>query len=202
MKGKEFEIKVAELLAQAKSDTASDWSVKYLGKKGFFNQLAADIRQVDDKKAAGVALNRLKKELEALQASKAQTVKATTAEKVDLTLPPADLPVGHLHPISQATERIVEIFRSPSLRVAVGGAAAAGRDRSRCPPRRVPIGLPFRRAGSESECRGDQCDLPKFHGILPCQAFCASGSVWTLPGSNCSLNFTYSCMTMFPSFER
>ena len=110
MQTKQFQLQAAELLAQAKQDESSDWQVKYLGKKGLFAQLAAVIRQVDDKKSAGETLNQLKVDLEKLAASRVKFKPTQIASDVDMTLPAADGAVGHLHPISQAIEEITAIF--------------------------------------------------------------------------------------------
>ncbi len=110
MTQKEFAKQADELLAAAKNDGDSDWYGRYLGKKGHFKQFSAQIRDCEDKKAAGETLNRLKADLEALASAKAAPAKTETQATIDFTLPASNTPVGHLHPVSQATERIVEIF--------------------------------------------------------------------------------------------
>lgn len=82
---------------------------KYLGKKGLFNELSKEIRNVanEDKKAAGKLLNSLKNDLETKLTSLEQQ---TTGSWVDVTLPGEQPSQGHLHPISQAIEEISGIF--------------------------------------------------------------------------------------------
>ncbi|MBQ6449693.1 phenylalanine--tRNA ligase subunit alpha [bacterium] len=109
MTQKEFQTQINDLLKQARQDQAPDWQVKYLGKKGLFKQLSATIKDISDKKAAGQLLNQLKKDLEMLATQKSQAG-TPTQESIDYTLPASDEPIGHLHPISQATEKIVSIF--------------------------------------------------------------------------------------------
>ncbi|MBQ6438390.1 phenylalanine--tRNA ligase subunit alpha [bacterium] len=107
----EFANRLQQLAAQAQADNSADWSTKYLGKKGLFKQISADIRAVNDKKAAGQALNDLKSRLEAIAAQKnVATVTAPPTPALDFTLPAADTPVGHLHPVSQMIEQITDIF--------------------------------------------------------------------------------------------
>lgn len=120
----DLEKNIAALLAQAKSDQSDDFEEKYLGKKGLFRQLAAQIRDVDDKKLAGEKLNQLKEELEKLRQisdsisndksarnGKNQSSSVLAREQIDLTLPgAANEPEGHLHPITQAIEEISDIF--------------------------------------------------------------------------------------------
>ena len=85
---------------------------KYLGKKGLFNELAKEIKNVEaeDRKAAGQLLNELKTFLETQIAS--QNTTGQKSEWVDLTLPGIKPQVGHMHPISQAMEEITNIFTS------------------------------------------------------------------------------------------
>ncbi|MDO5561691.1 MAG: phenylalanine--tRNA ligase subunit alpha [bacterium] len=115
----DLETKIAQLLAQAQADQSADWETKYLGKKGLFRQLAAQIREVEDKKLAGEKFNQLKLQLEEILSSKVNDQKADAArvqtsspdKTVDLTLPADDKePAGHLHPITQAIEEISDIF--------------------------------------------------------------------------------------------
>jgi len=110
MTQKDFAHQIDDLLRQARADQDPDFRTKYLGKKGLFNQLSTQIRQLEDKKAAGQALNELKSQLEQLADSRHQAPAATSNPTIDYTLPAADAPVGHLHPVSQAAEKIVQIF--------------------------------------------------------------------------------------------
>lgn len=116
----ELGTEIAQLLAQAQTDQSADWEAKYLGKKGLFRQLAAQIREVEDKKLAGEKLNQLKLQLEEILVNRSVDQNEGTVtgrqvaspnEKVDLTLPADNNePAGHLHPITQAIEEISDIF--------------------------------------------------------------------------------------------
>ena len=90
---------------------AGELSVKYLGKNGLFNQLAAVIGQLEstDRPEAGRLLNQLKAELEAAISKRLQEEEQQT-EWVDLTIPGIRPPTGHLHPITQAISEITRIF--------------------------------------------------------------------------------------------
>lgn len=92
-------------LRSATSDTAS----KYLGKKGVFNNLAKEIKNVDadQRKAAGQLLNELKTFLEESLAESSQNSRIA---QIDLTLPGTEPKVGHMHPVSQAIEEVTRIF--------------------------------------------------------------------------------------------
>lgn len=106
----EFQQRAQALWQTAQTDSDANWQTKYLGKKGLFKTLSADLRLVDDKKAAGEILNQLKAQLQNF-ASTLTTVPADNSTNLDLTLPPdPQIPQGHLHPITQAIEEIVDIF--------------------------------------------------------------------------------------------
>ncbi len=107
------------LSAQLAEDTtahisSSELHSKYLGKKGSFNKLAQEIKNIqpEDRKNAGQLLNDCKRALEqhieeyATQINSAQT----TQNAIDLTAPGIQPKVGHVHPISQAMEEITRIF--------------------------------------------------------------------------------------------
>ncbi|OGJ38355.1 MAG: phenylalanine--tRNA ligase subunit alpha [Candidatus Pacebacteria bacterium RIFOXYB1_FULL_39_46] len=85
-------------------------NTKYLGKRGLFNELSKQIKDISpkDRKQAGKLLNALKNSLQTklgnLQLHKAE-------DWVDLTFPGTLPPQGHLHPVSQAIEEISEIFK-------------------------------------------------------------------------------------------
>jgi len=85
---------------------------KYLGKKGLFNILAKDIKDIpgSDKKEAGQILNELKKHLETKIKSQKTTIEKKSQTTQDLTAPGIKPKIGHMHPISQAMEEITGIF--------------------------------------------------------------------------------------------
>ena len=105
----EFSHQLTQLLNQAENDSDANWSIKYLGKKGLFNQLAEQIKNVSDKKTAGIKLNQLKQALEIINQNQKQP-QISNQSQIDYTLPAANLPQGHLHPITLAIEEISEIF--------------------------------------------------------------------------------------------
>lgn len=109
MDNQTFKKQAQALLAQATADDDREWSNKYLGKNGLFNQLSVKIREVNDKKSAGIVLNELKTKLEQLLTTK-QTQTEHQQVAVDFTLPPAVAPRGHLHPTTLAIEEITAIF--------------------------------------------------------------------------------------------
>ncbi|HEX7017842.1 MAG TPA: phenylalanine--tRNA ligase subunit alpha [Patescibacteria group bacterium] len=109
----DLKTKIKAIRSQLQNDLDSsipDLTVRYLGKKGLFNDLAKLIKEVDsaDRKEAGQLLNELKTHLESILASEGST--KTALPWVDLTIPGIKPMVGHMHPISQAMEEITRIF--------------------------------------------------------------------------------------------
>lgn len=100
-----------DLKSEAENLSIKKITTKYLGKKGLFNTLAKEIKNIpaDDKKEAGQLLNQLKTEIEQ-QIDQQQTVNEQTFKWVDLTIPGKKPQTGHMHPISQAMEEITQIF--------------------------------------------------------------------------------------------
>ena len=86
--------------------------VRYLGRK---SELAQALRGVRDRET-GMTLNSLRDRLEAALASRreelerAELDRALTEDVVDVTLPGDELPLGHLHPITQARRQIEDAF--------------------------------------------------------------------------------------------
>ncbi len=102
---------------QLKQQLANEKSVenlqtKYLGKKGLFNTLAKEIRNIkkEEKKQAGKMLNEVKTHIEKEIQQKIQQHNKNKKTEVNLTLPGKKPNVGHMHPVSQAMERITHIF--------------------------------------------------------------------------------------------
>ena len=89
--------------------------LKYLGKKGFFNQELLILKTETDlekKKEFGQNLNKLKQQVEAFLSDREKTLLETSKQKIlDPTLPGRKVSVGGLHPVTQAIEEITHIFK-------------------------------------------------------------------------------------------
>jgi phenylalanyl-tRNA synthetase alpha chain len=93
------------------SDAAAldDARVRFLGRK---SELAQALRGVRDRES-GMLLNGIRERLESAVAERERTIEEADLDRrlreevVDVTLPGEELPVGHLHPITQV-RRIVE----------------------------------------------------------------------------------------------
>jgi phenylalanyl-tRNA synthetase alpha chain len=102
--------------------------VEALGKKGEITQALKSLGTMDPeaRRQAGQALNALKSEVEAAIAARQETLKQAESaarlatERVDVTLPPRLDQPGHIHPISQTLEELIQIFAEMGFSVAEG----------------------------------------------------------------------------------
>ncbi len=108
-----LEQKTEQLKTQLNQETSApkELKIKYLGKKGLYNQLAKKIKDIEPskRKKFGQKLNQLKIELENI-IKKKNSHQTQTKNWQDLTMPGKKPSIGHLHPISQAIEEITHIF--------------------------------------------------------------------------------------------
>ncbi len=102
--------------------------IDYLGRKGRLTLLLRRLQELppEERSRAGKQANALKAELEreitgALLRFREETrQKSLTRERIDITLPGTHLPLGRLHPITQAMAQIVDIFTKMGFQVAEG----------------------------------------------------------------------------------
>jgi phenylalanyl-tRNA synthetase alpha chain len=100
--------------------------VKYLGRKGELAQALANLRDLDaaERPRTGQEANRVKAALEGLfrdrEASLGAGGAARRAGARDLTMPSSAPRPGSLHPITQVTDEICDIFARLGFRVATG----------------------------------------------------------------------------------
>lgn len=106
----ENDIKVDDL------NSLSDIKAKYLGKKGLITELSSTIKEVsnEEKKSFGMLLNEIKTYFNEKYENKKNELelaiinKKLESEKVDISLPATDIPVGTPHMV----ERIIEDLES------------------------------------------------------------------------------------------
>lgn len=89
--------------------------IKYLGRKaGELTQILRGLKDLPEKqrKEIGQIANQFKKEIEdkVVRVKKSLSAKDKAKEWLDITLPGAALPEGHLHLVTQAIREITEIF--------------------------------------------------------------------------------------------
>ena len=95
----------------------------YLSKKGALPQLLEKLKTVppDQKPIMGKRLNETKTQLETLfETRKTELETKTEVENQDLTLPGRPYPLGHLHPLTQITDRVISLFRRMGFALAEG----------------------------------------------------------------------------------
>ena len=119
MKEKLAQIRV-EALEQIASDSADleQIKIKYLGKKG---ELTAVLRgmgalSAEERPVIGQLAHEVRSAIEEAIGKKAQELQAKAleqklkAEKLDVTMPGAPTPVGHVHPLTQVQRELEDIF--------------------------------------------------------------------------------------------
>jgi len=117
-----------ELREAAEERQVEEIRVRYLGKKGKLTALLKGLKDLPEEKRplVGKFANTLKRELELKIADTVQKFtqkrhqERLAKERIDVTLPGRRLPLGTKHPISQVTERVVEIFTSLGFTLAEG----------------------------------------------------------------------------------
>jgi phenylalanyl-tRNA synthetase alpha chain len=107
--GDEAERAIAGAESPAQLDEAR---VRYLGRK---SELAQALRAVRDRET-GMTLNSLRERLESAldtrraELERAELDRALSTDQVDVTWPGDELPLGHLHPITQTRRQIEDAF--------------------------------------------------------------------------------------------
>jgi phenylalanyl-tRNA synthetase alpha chain len=99
-----------------------------LGKNGAVTQLMKTLGGMEPKarRAAGQALNQVKTTVEAAIAARQDDLRRAgraaqlAAERIDVTLPARPAAGGHIHPISQTIEELIQIFGEMGFTVAEG----------------------------------------------------------------------------------
>ncbi|HLS05968.1 MAG TPA: phenylalanine--tRNA ligase subunit alpha [Wenzhouxiangella sp.] len=118
-----------EQVASAPDERALDQvRVRLLGKKGELTTRLKSVGKLppEQRREAGQSINRAKQALEKAISERASELarqrldQALAREAVDVTLPGRKSPVGGIHPVSRAMERLLEIFRRLGFEVATG----------------------------------------------------------------------------------
>ena len=116
----------AALPSLANLKDLEDLRVRYLGRKGLFTGLLRQLGQVsaEERPRLGKLANQIKEELEQKfsdrKAALADSDTASTAEKIDLSLPGRIAPFGRLHPVTQIMDEVCSIFVDLGFAVAEG----------------------------------------------------------------------------------
>ena len=106
----------------------NDVRVRYLGKKGELTGILRGMSKLSKeyRPRIGQIVNEARAQIEALLAEKNEKLKAEemaqrlASEKIDITLPGRQQPLGHLHPLTLTLNRIKDIFMSMGFSVEEG----------------------------------------------------------------------------------
>ena len=104
------------------------WRVRYLGRRGPLTKVLRNLASLplEERKTVGAQANRVKADLEDGLKQKeqglreAQRVVSAKEARVDVTLPGRPFAMGHLHPITQTTYEVCDIFVSLGFQVVEG----------------------------------------------------------------------------------
>jgi phenylalanyl-tRNA synthetase alpha chain len=116
-------------LAKAnKKEHLEEIRVRYLGRKGMITSILKNLNQVplEGRPAFGKLANEVKSQVEAALAKRTEALRIqeptekTKAEVLDYTLPGRKTWSGRLHPITQISQRMIEIFYGMGFEVATG----------------------------------------------------------------------------------
>lgn len=98
--------------------------IRYLGRKGLITLLLRQLGQVAaaDRPRLGLLANKVKQELEAALAVRADTLGGDDGEQAsqDLSLPGRVIPFGRLHPVTQVMNEVCAVFEGLGFAVAEG----------------------------------------------------------------------------------
>lgn len=116
---------IEELKAASDQEAISALSVRYLGRKGRVTQFLRNISDLPPKERpeAGKKANEVKKALDAAFKERVKQLEAAAAaaeDQIDVSLPGRTLHQGVLHPITQITGQICDIFTSMGFDIAEG----------------------------------------------------------------------------------
>ncbi len=110
----------AEIAAAETQQALNETRARYMGRKGSVSQLLRGIGALEpeERSRVGAAVNAVKQRIEALAAERRSALereaqgRALETARIDVTLPGAAPPAGHLHPVTRVVRDMVEFFHS------------------------------------------------------------------------------------------
>ena len=122
------EAAAAEIAAADSVDALEAIRVRYLGRKGSLSAVLRGLGQLapEDRPVMGALANTVKDDLSAALDAKAAAVASAglardlERDRIDVTLPGRRRPRGHLHPLRQTEDDLLDIFVSMGFSVAEG----------------------------------------------------------------------------------
>lgn len=114
-----------ELEAASEAEAVQALSVRYLGRKGAITQFLRNISKLppEQRPAAGKQANKTKKSLEKIfedALNRLKTPDSVVGDRIDVSLPGRTLLSGSLHPITQITRLICDIFTNLGFDIVEG----------------------------------------------------------------------------------
>ncbi len=118
----------AAIASAGTADALEAIRVRYLGRKGSLNTVLRGLGQLapEERPAMGALANAVKADVSAALEAKASALaragleRALAEERIDVTLPGRRRPRGHLHPLRQSEDDVIDIFLSMGFSVAEG----------------------------------------------------------------------------------
>lgn len=119
---------VARLRGAASLDELDELEASLLGKKGEMAGIKSTLGglEADERRSVGLALNTARAELEAAAGDRRRSLAAAVRsaqlelERLDLTEVPRTRRLGHLHPVTEATQHLEDVFVGLGFTVAEG----------------------------------------------------------------------------------
>jgi phenylalanyl-tRNA synthetase alpha chain len=119
---------LAALRESATEDDVERLRVRFLGRKGELTEVVRRLREVpaEERPALGAYLNQVKNEVERLVETTLTELRAAArrqqiaSERIDVTVPGSRPLAGHLHPLTQVLELLVDTFVSLGFSVVEG----------------------------------------------------------------------------------
>jgi phenylalanyl-tRNA synthetase alpha chain len=108
------------------ADELEAYRMKYISKKSVIGELFAEMRNVpnEEKKAYGQLINEVKdlaeEKFQELIYKVNNSQKQSKSQEIDLTLPPTNVSVGGIHPLTATRQRIIEIFERIGFNLSEG----------------------------------------------------------------------------------
>jgi phenylalanyl-tRNA synthetase alpha chain len=120
---------IEELKSIETTAELDEWDIRYLGRnRGELKNLSSVMPRLskEERPTVGQKINSVKSELEQRLAAKREALRqsellhALEQERIDVTLPGREMPVGHMHPLSRITWEVTQVFVKMGFHVVEG----------------------------------------------------------------------------------
>ena len=120
---------IEELKSIETTAELDEWDIRYLGRnRGELKNLSSVMPRLskEERPTVGQKINSVKAELEQRLAAKrealrqSELLRSLEQERIDVTLPGRELPVGHMHPLSRITWEVTQVFARMGFHVVEG----------------------------------------------------------------------------------